>query len=96
MRGPPVRQGEARCQSHSPINRRTNSGDLATASMARCTSELGLLDRQDRGNIERDLRRTRELEAAGWLVLRFWERELLANVGSAVAAIEQALVSRRQ
>ena len=32
-------------------------------------------------NIERDIRHTRALEMAGWVVLRFWETDLLRQAG---------------
>ncbi|HKZ24172.1 MAG TPA: very short patch repair endonuclease [Acidimicrobiia bacterium] len=43
-------------------------------------------------NIERDRRHDRELEATGWLVLRFWEHEDAINAADRVQA---AVLSRR-
>ena len=45
-----------------------------------------------RANFERDRRHDRELTAAGWLALRFWEHEEPATV---VDAIERHVRSRR-
>ena len=45
------------------------------------------------GNMARDVETTALLEAAGWLVLRFWEHESLDDV---LARIETALLTRRR
>ena len=41
--------------------------------------------------VERDRMVTSQLEEDGWLVLRFWESELLADLGAALRRIEQSL-----
>ncbi|CUH95685.1 hypothetical protein P22_1762 [Propionispora sp. 2/2-37] len=46
------------------------------------------------GNMERDLKVTRELEEAGWLVLRFWEHEVRKNTESVMEVIRTALAER--
>ena len=43
-----------------------------------------------RGNIERDKRNTEKLESEGWLVLRFWESEINANLENCVEKIIQS------
>lgn len=51
-----------------------------------------------RANVERDRRRTAELEAQGWLVLRFWESEIAEDAAAAaadvLAAVRKRLVRR--
>lgn len=42
-------------------------------------------------NKERDERKIRELEAAGWKVLELWECQIKADVESCVAKIQEAL-----
>jgi DNA mismatch endonuclease (patch repair protein) len=42
------------------------------------------------GNMDRDLHHTAVLQAAGWLVLRFWEHEDPASVTASVAAAVRA------
>jgi DNA mismatch endonuclease, patch repair protein len=46
-------------------------------------------------NIERDLRDTSSLTAAGWVVLRVWESEVQANVEDVANRIEGIIWSRR-
>ncbi|SHI78348.1 very short patch repair endonuclease [Propionispora hippei] len=46
------------------------------------------------GNRERDLKVTRELEEAGWLVLRFWEHEVRKNTEPVMEVIRTALAER--
>lgn len=46
------------------------------------------------GNRERDLKVTRELEEAGWVVLRFWEHEVRKNTESVMEVIRTALAER--
>jgi DNA mismatch endonuclease (patch repair protein) len=48
-----------------------------------------------RANVCRDLRQTRELSEAGWLVLRFWEHEVEVNPTNCVDKVTKALMSRR-
>jgi DNA mismatch endonuclease (patch repair protein) len=45
-------------------------------------------------NIERDREVTSALEGAGWLVLRFWDTEVLANAEQVAAEVE-AMVRQR-
>jgi DNA mismatch endonuclease, patch repair protein len=45
-------------------------------------------------NTARDQERTRELRAAGWMVLRVWESDIHANVGGVVRRVESALGQR--
>jgi DNA mismatch endonuclease (patch repair protein) len=45
-------------------------------------------------NAARDREQSRELRAAGWLVLRVWESEVHGNVGEVVRRIESALRQR--
>jgi DNA mismatch endonuclease (patch repair protein) len=45
-------------------------------------------------NMERDRERTRELSAAGWLVLRVWESEIHADLDRVVRRVESALRRR--
>jgi DNA mismatch endonuclease (patch repair protein) len=47
-------------------------------------------------NVARDVRIVSALESAGWLVLRFWERELRRDLPAAVASIVQALEAMRR
>jgi DNA mismatch endonuclease (patch repair protein) len=49
-----------------------------------------------RTNVERDARHTKQLEAAGWLVLRFWESDILRDVVAAAEVIADAVRARRQ
>lgn len=46
-------------------------------------------------NRERDLRRTRELQAMGWTVLRLWEHEVHKELEKSVARIEHLLGQHR-
>lgn len=43
-------------------------------------------------NMERDIEVTRELEDAGWTVLRFWSRDILKNPDECVREIEEKLI----
>ncbi|MEW5746403.1 MAG: DUF559 domain-containing protein [Nitrospirota bacterium] len=42
-------------------------------------------------NIARDRERTRELHAAGWIVLRVWESDIHTNLDAVVHRIISAL-----
>jgi DNA mismatch endonuclease, patch repair protein len=42
-------------------------------------------------NVERDLHQTRALEAAGWIVLRFWESDLLHHTRDAADRVVNTL-----
>ena len=42
-------------------------------------------------NIKRDSVVINRLEEEGWIVLRFWDKEILKNVSSCVSKIEEAL-----
>lgn len=46
-------------------------------------------------NVARDQRVTSELEAAGWLVLRFWEGDLRRDAAAIAVQIQAALSARR-
>jgi len=48
-----------------------------------------------RTNVARDQRVTSELEAAGWLVLRFWEGDLRCNSAGFAAQVHAAVSARR-
>lgn len=43
------------------------------------------------GNVERDGRRTLELEAAGWRVVRVWEHEVRRTLDEVIARVREAL-----
>lgn len=45
-------------------------------------------------NVERDLQNTRALEAAGWVVLRFWETDLLRKTGEIADRVSDILAER--
>jgi DNA mismatch endonuclease (patch repair protein) len=45
-------------------------------------------------NIERDLHHTRDLETAGWIVLRFWETDLLRETSTIADRVVAILASR--
>lgn len=47
------------------------------------------------GNAKRDRRNSRALRKDGWLVLRFWESEILAKSESIASKISRALAKRR-
>ena len=47
-------------------------------------------------NVERDLRQTQALTDDGWLVLRFWETDILGNLSAIVKNILGAVHSRLQ
>ena len=42
-------------------------------------------------NVERDCRQTGALEAAGWVVLRFWETDILGRTGDVADRIIAAV-----
>lgn len=46
-------------------------------------------------NVARDCRVTSELEAAGWLVLRFWEGDLMRRPAELATQVEAAVSARR-
>jgi DNA mismatch endonuclease (patch repair protein) len=50
-------------------------------------------------NVERDRRQAQALEAAGWVVLRFWETDILRRPGAAadkvVAALQRRMSTQR-
>lgn len=45
-------------------------------------------------NIARDIQVNKKLKDEGWIVLRFWEKEVLKNTDECVADIIQAIFSR--
>ncbi|MBP8982599.1 MAG: very short patch repair endonuclease [Bacteroidales bacterium] len=46
-------------------------------------------------NIERDREVTKELESQGWIVLRFWGREIQKNLDGCIRRIEEAIQKRK-
>ena len=48
-----------------------------------------------RRNIERDHERTSELERAGWLVLRFWETDILRDPSGVADGAARVIKSRK-
>ena len=44
-----------------------------------------------RGNIARDLRVNRELEIAGWLLIRLWEHEIKEDVNHFLSRIMESI-----
>jgi DNA mismatch endonuclease (patch repair protein) len=48
-----------------------------------------------RKNAERDARHTRQLEADGWLVLRFWESDILDDAEALAFVLADAVRRRR-
>ena len=48
------------------------------------------------GNIERDKNVNRKLASEGWLVLRFWDDEILGDVSAVADVIECTVKDRRQ
>ncbi len=61
-----------------------------------CCVERKLIVELDGGqhNSEVDGFRTRQLEAQGWVVLRFWDNDVLLNIESVVEAICHAIAQR--
>lgn len=47
-------------------------------------------------NMERDKRVNEELISDGWIVLRFWEKEIKKNLDDCVKKIEEAIQLRKQ
>ena len=48
-----------------------------------------------RRNVERDLENTIELRDNGWIVLRFWEREIKKHLADCVAEVQRCIDARR-
>lgn len=46
-------------------------------------------------NAERDIAVTDGLKAQGWIVLRFWEKDLETGMADAVSAVKRAIRARR-
>jgi very-short-patch-repair endonuclease len=46
-------------------------------------------------DVERDLERTAAIEAAGYLVIRFWNNEVLGNIDGVAERILETLAARR-
>jgi len=42
-------------------------------------------------NVTRDCRQTRELEKAGWSIIRIWEHELFTSLATVVTTIKNAI-----
>ena len=49
---------------------------------------------QHAGSTE-DIKRTRFIEVSGYCVLRFWNNDVLTNIGGVIGVIETALIKRR-
>jgi len=47
-------------------------------------------------NVERDIEHNRQLEQLGWLVLRYWETQILGDIDSVVGEIRQVSTDRIQ
>jgi DNA mismatch endonuclease (patch repair protein) len=45
------------------------------------------------GNVERDVAQTLALQSLGWVVLRFWETDILSDPNIVAEAVAHALVS---
>lgn len=45
-------------------------------------------------NMARDLRNDHLLEQAGWVVIHFWEKEVIKNASACVAEVEDALLAQ--
>lgn len=56
------------------------------------SSNTGYWSAKRRANRERDARRTRELEAAGWRVVRLWEHQVMKAPETCVLIIERLLL----
>ena len=52
-------------------------------------------EKKIRGNIERDKLVNDTLRKQGWIVLRFWETEILKNTEKCADMIEAAVISRK-
>jgi DNA mismatch endonuclease (patch repair protein) len=48
--------------------------------------------RKIEANIARDLERTCDLRAAGWIVLRVWESDISTNIDTVIQCVESALL----
>lgn len=48
------------------------------------------------GNRARDRHVKRELERSGWIVLRFWEHEIISNLDDCVMKVKQVVDNRLQ
>lgn len=46
-------------------------------------------------NINRDKNTNQQLESNGWLVLRFWEKDIMKNLDHCVLVIEKAINGRK-
>ena len=46
-------------------------------------------------NVSRDLSANERLAAAGWMVLRFWEHEVISEIEAVVERVERASRERR-
>lgn len=46
-------------------------------------------------NINRDEKVNKELRAAGWIVLRFWGRDIEKNVNDCVETVKEAIYTRK-
>lgn len=56
------------------------------------SSNTGYWNAKRKANQERDARRTRELEAMGWTVVRFWEHQITKTPDACVAVVERLVL----
>ena len=52
-------------------------------------------DAKIRRNMERDLEVTRQLRSMGWVVLRFWNRDVLKNLDKCLAAVQETVFEQK-
>ena len=64
------------------------------ASQNRVHSNKKFWDEKVKRNKERDLENTIELRDQGWIVLRFWEEEIVENLSSCILQIKNAIEIR--
>lgn len=50
--------------------------------------------RKIQGNVARDSRQTQTLESLGWMVMRFWETDILRDPEGIALRVERAITSR--
>jgi len=67
--------------------------DVRFAKLARGHNAMYWIAKLQR-NVERDRRQTRALEESGWLVLRFWETDVLRRTGEIADTVVATLKQR--
>lgn len=60
------------------------------------SSNTGYWTAKRKANQERDVRRTRDLEAMGWRVLRLWEHRVIKDVNGCVSVIEHLVLGENR